>query len=1250
MSRPDTLRPARRRVLPSHVSRRAWATGLLALLLAFVTGVPAASAQTTAVCSNTPATGERIECTEAAASTTDIDVDAEGVDIDTTTASEPGIKASHEGNAGIDVYVTYKANEQGQVTESAIDTAGDGAHGIQATHAGTGDVRISTITGAITTMGAGAHGISAQHTGATGNVFIATEPTTIHTEGEGSHGIFGETNAAGRLFLRADGRSITTTSTEAHGLYGFHEGVGALDMMLSNIDISTRNDGAHGVYGLHAGTGNIHIRFQSLGSNEISTMGPTDVNEPRAIGIFGEHRGFGNITIEASNSTITTTGANGSAIRGFVEHFTRDDPTQESVHNILIKTRSMDLRTSGRSAYGIAALYRLEWNTSGQVGSQGEIRIDARGGTIETDGINAGGVTALNSSNGDVVIDARDLTIRSRSHGIYGQKEKGASIDAQARFGDVTIYTEDLALETADPNSKGIVGWVKTDGDVKIEVVDTTIDTKSAEFVSGQNYTDSHGIWGVHQGIGDIDIDARGGSLTTAGTESWGIYGLHTGSGNIDIDLQGGSSVTTKGIQSHGVYGRVSNTANGDDIIIKTRDHDVLTESTALRDGFTFAVGVRGRHDGVGNIDINLQGGSVETRGVFSYGVYGQLSKSEHGGNLKIETGGGNAITTSGANGYGIVAYNYGTMATGRTSINVGGNVTTTGTDAQGVRVGTVSSGNAARVAPIGADGFRQQTVTVNGSITSAAEGVYMAGGGRVVIGPRGSITSGNGIAILATGDTPGADPVNDPAIKPTLRVDMNLGGRRVAQAIGDDWIINDGGETTIAMNGTVLHDGATGVTNGTASNGAWNVRMRAEGVTVTDRTTDPWTVSEPAANVIADRDFSAQDFNERRKPSPPPPPSCPDGQVGTPPNCEPPPPMCPVGQVGTPPNCEPPPPSCPDVQAGTPPNCEPPPPSCPDGQVGTPPNCTASEPERPMFMEEYAPRAAVYEALPDFLLRLTGPGPNRKCRTAPDEPAWVRFAGGQGSYQADRSTTGATYDLDRFETEGGLSKAFNEKVRGWVSVRHVWGGAGVGSPTGGGRIEVRGLGSSVGGAWQSPTGAYALGCFSYMNYNVDFASDQRGPLKVGTNGRAYTLDFEAGRRFPLTDQVQVTPRLWVVGSRVAVDSFTDAVDARVSFADADRITGGLGVLADTTRAWGKGNVTLRGSVDYERMFSGAETRVQVSGEPLSAAATENSLLVGLQGVYRYGRFSIGAELAARQELGSADSEYASFINLGVQF
>ena len=195
------------------------------------------------------------------------------------------------------------------------------------------------------------------------------------------------------------------------------------------------------------------------------------------------------------------------------------------------------------------------------------------------------------------------------------------------------------------------------------------------------------------------------------------------------------------------------------------------------------------------------------------------------------------------------------------------------------------------------------------------------------------------------------------------LHVGLRLDGRRVRDVIGDDWIINDGGETTIVVNDVTLHDGATGVVedavapNGgnvrvtqrgrratgvvkdaMAPNGAFNVTMRPEGVTVLDRSDpDPanWVITEPVGGVVADRDFSTEDF----------------------------------------------------IETST----------------------------QPMFTEEYAPRAALYEILPDFLLRLTGPGPSRRCGSTPDSSVWTRVAGGQGVYESDRSTTGATYDLERF-------------------------------------------------------------------------------------------------------------------------------------------------------------------------------------------------------------------------------------------
>ena len=1185
-----------------HVAVRAL-IGVLALLIACSLDVTTAYAQATAVCNNMPTSSQWIKCTENAASANDIYIDTSNLTISTTGLNDAGI---------------------------------------QATHGGTGKIDIKSMSDTITTTGTSlAYGIWAYHNGTTGDVTVRVTSPTIQA---GVGGIVAESTSSGKLDVDFTGGSITTTGDSADGIVLWHayEGAGKAAPTTLDVDgnamITTSGSFSDGVSIFRRSDGRNELNLRDV---TIGTMGA------QAYGVFArqdfnfDRDIIGNVEVNLlGDVSITTKGDEAHGISAEHEGLNTDVES----HIIVTARGTNSITTTGASAYGIQGVRR----GSGSVGGYGKIRIDARDVHITTRGSSSTPVLADHHGVGDIEIDVRNATLR----------------------------TEATGMSAGGP---GILGF--------------------------------HRLFGSRES--DVNIYAEGGSITT------------------------------KGLLAHGIAARHSDSThtNGGDITIRTRDHDIVTESTDLDTTYqdTFSTGVYALHQNPGNIDIDLQSGSIETRGVNSYGVYGNLEEEQNGGAITIATRGGHSITTTGTNGHGIVAYNYGTLPTSTTSINVGGNITTTGAGAQGVRVGTLTSGAPDRVAAIGADGYRQQTVTVNGAVTSAAEGVYLAGGGRVVIGSRGSINSASGIAILAIGDTPvdGGDP-----IKPKLRVDLNLGGRLVAQALGDNWIINDGGETTIAVNRVTLHDGATGNTGRTAPNGAWNVRMREEGVTVTDRTDpDPmnWMVSEPAVDVITDRDFSAGDFNETARPRPPTPPPPPmpqtvmvdepvfgavdevagvylpaggrvligpagtvggesgiailaggdapmlhvdlrlngrrvmevigddwiindggettivvndvtlhDGPTGVVADA-----VAPNGAWNVRMKAE-------GVTVDR---------TDPDNWVITEPAAgvvadrdfstddfieTSTQPEPtkpPLFTEEYAPRAALYELLPDFLLRLTGPGPNRRCLSAPDSSIWTRVAGGQGAYESDRSTTGATYDLERFEAEGGLSASLGKRAKGWVSVRHVTGSAGVASPTGGGAIDVRGLGSSVGGSWQGANDVYAVGCFSYLAYDVDFASKQQGVLKAGVDGHSYTLDLEAGRRFAMGEQWHLTPRVWVVGSRVSVDDFTDAVDSRVSLSGADRILGGLGVLAETVRPWGDdGEFALRGSVDYERMFRGATTTTQVSGEQLSAVATDNSLLVGLNGVYRQGRFSIGAEVAARQELGSTDSEYTSFLNLGMRF
>ena len=571
--------------------------------------------------------------------------------------------------------------------------------------------------------------------------------------------------------------------------------------------------------------------------------------------------------------------------------------------------------------------------------------------------------------------------------------------------------------------------------------------------------------------------------------------------------------------------------------------------------------------------------------------------------------------------------------------------------------------------------------------------------------------------------------------------MDLNLDGRRVAEALGDDWIINDGGETTIAMNNVVLHDGATGVTGRTAPNGAWNVRMLAGGVNVTGHA-DPatWAMSDLAEGVTTDRDFSAADFAEvqvrvdvdevvsagpdamagihleeggavhigaqgriepasgiailaTRTPSG----EAPELLVGM--NLA----GRRVGDVigdgwiindgggttlvvnGV---------KLHDAVTGVVPGV-----SAPNGvrnvrfetsgvpaAVGDvrirpegvrvldrtdpdPANWELSDPAEgviadrdfsaadfireggPMFVEEYAPRAALYEALPDVLLRLQHRDAVRAPRSRPEHSEWARVTVRTGSQDFDRSTVGSEYDTDYVEIEAGRHMLLDNGLDAWMALQYLTGTADVSSPVKGGDIDVQGLGLSLelcrgceSGDW------YASGRLALARYDLDLSSDERGRLQSGVEATTWSLRLEAGWRLQWDDRIQLTPRLRLEHANVSVDRFTDAVEARVSYPDEDRFAVALGVMAETVPGAMEGGLSLWGSLDVEHRPGDRQTVARVSGERLTAQPESDSLLLGVGGTWQRNGLKVRAGLSAREELDSGGEEYGATLALDLQF
>ena len=511
-------------------------------------------------------------------------------------------------------------------------------------------------------------------------------------------------------------------------------------------------------------------------STDDITIDTTDVTitttGERESAIEGQHNGDGDVSITVDNATLDTSGQYSAGVDGSQQvGFFNADPGGERTIHIIVKNSTIN--TIGDNASGIYGLHL--GNSNVDFDNTGDVRIVSTNTDITTSGSHAAGIEGKSDySNGDVIIEMTGGSITTTGSGGEAPGIRGnAEINGT---GDVHITVKDATITTGDPGVKAL--------NSKMDGGDIYITLENAVIMSDDHAVDAQTDFNVE---GDITIKVKDSRFTTDGLISHGIFIGQYGEGTAKVDV---------------------------------RDTDITTVETdfdpdpAYSD--TYSHGIYVRHFDIGDIDIDVRGGTIETRGVDSFGIYARHGTTLDDGDIMVDTYSGNLITTSGDGGHGIFAEHRGAETKeGEIWITVGGDIEVTGAGAQGVRVGRVgtsgsSLGIAQRTAAIDSNDFRKQTVTVNGMITSAAEGVYLAGGGRVIIGSKGVINSLSKIAILATGDNPGD-------LKPKLRVDLNLGGRQVAEAIGDNWIINDGGETTIAVNRTVLHDGATGVTSRTA-------------------------------------------------------------------------------------------------------------------------------------------------------------------------------------------------------------------------------------------------------------------------------------------------------------------------------------------------------------------------------------------------------------------------------------------------
>jgi len=836
-------------------------------------------------------------------------------------------------------------------------------------------------------------------------------------------------------------------------------------------------------------------------------------------------------------------------------------------------------------------------------GTSGDVVIDQTDRVISTTVLNiAPGINVSRLSEGNINISLTGGSITTEgvlsAHGIRGNhKVKGNN----------SITVSGGSIATKGTNSHGIFAFHETnesEGNIVISVLEeATITTGGTALTALAN-----GIYGRHEGVGDIGITVSGGSITTESRVSIGILGQHRGAGNLAVSVSGGS-ITTKELNSYGIYGQHSGTGN---VGITFSGGKITAEGMV-------AHGIRSQHSGTGDIGITVSGGSITTKGESSHGINAVHKSSGSTGNITISVLEKATITTELAGAHGIYVHHQGTQATQtdtdaathkKIAVDLsGGSITTKGEDAYGISVWHEHPGEG-KVSIATRDGH---TITTEGA---NAHGIHIEHAG---------IGSSEIVVANITAEGVGAYGVRFGRLNDEDEIE-----RVVAFMVDDDGtrqLLDAEGyrPQMVRINGTVMGGQASEEEDGTDGAGVFmagggQVTIGPEGVlgaesgitihAVGDNRTDqddeepprklyvnlesmdgkPWErlagriVNEDGETILAVNGTDVFD----------------NGRIDA---------WAPFGSLQ-------------ELSLN------------PDEDFSS---LDFSDEED--WVRRYQAHVGAYEALPGALRRID----TIACHV-PTQQNYIGVCGGRGQYTPDQTTTGMSYAYDQQALHSHIMRPLSEQVSGWAGLRQVSGEANVNIAAGSSRVTVRGVGVHGGVQVMGDTDLYGQAHLQWTRYTLNLVS---GAVRGTTKGTSWSLGLEGGRHFRVDDETRVTGRGWLKHANVSVNPFEDSVGLRVSGQER-QVIAGVGVRGERTMVQENEDrrVVLRGSAGIETAVSEAST-VMVGDEVLSSQAKATRLLLDVGGVLHQGDTEFHGMVYAHG-LGADDTAYG--LRLGLEW
>jgi len=240
----------------------------------------------------------------------------------------------------------------------------------------------------------------------------------------------------------------------------------------------------------------------------------------------------------------------------------------------------------------------------------------------------------------------------------------------------------------------------------------------------------------------------------------------------------------------------------------------------------------------------------------------------------------------------------------------------------------------------------------------------------------------------------------------------------------------------------------------------------------------------------------------------------------------------------------------------------------------------------------------------------------------------WGRILGRQVSIDPRRSTTGANYDVDIWQLQGGAdgelySGDAGDLVVGF-SARYGTISADVSSAFGDGSISSTGFGLDGSMTWYGKSGLYLDAQASATRYDSDLSSSALGTGRIsGNDGFGYAFGLEAGQQIALGANWSVTPQAQLTYSRIDYNDFTDPFGGAVSLKDAHRLRGRLGISADYEDSWAdrSGQTRRLHAYGVANLYYDLQSNSDVRVSGIKFATEQEALWggLGLGGTYSWG-------------------------------